>query len=119
MAIEAFSIGKEILLPLLFMGCLFLLVYNLDRYLKERYGMEDPVEEILMRLAVSMGCSVYFIFCLSGKEWNLPEERILYDFKEYLLFHRIPYYVRHFARRNLNRLLKTGGKIHNFFTFPL
>ncbi len=104
---EAVSIGREILQPVLFMGLLVMLCYQINRYIRERYGDDDPLDEALSSLAVSMDCSVYFIFCLSGQEWNLPREKIDFDFKRYLLFRQVPYYVRHFARRNLPGLFQT------------
>ncbi len=56
-------------------------------------------QEYISKMARKRGCSEFDIFYLSAEEWHISKKRIEYDFKEYLLYEYVPYYVKDFVRK--------------------
>lgn len=59
---------------------------------------EKTDEDSIFDMARSLGCSEYDIFIMTGRKWNVSEERIGDDFRKYLLYTEIPFYVRDYLR---------------------
>lgn len=65
---------------------------------------EKTDSEKLFDIARYMNCSEFDIFEMTGRRWNIPEKRREEDFREYLLYSEIPFYVRDFLRGDLSDL---------------
>ncbi len=58
------------------------------------------VYDMLDDVATRMGCeSVYQMFCVLGENWGKAEWEIKMDFKRYIKFGEIPFYVRDGMRK--------------------
>jgi len=72
-----------------------LIIYMVERRLGRRKQTDT---ELLFDLARTRGCSEYDVFAEAAEVWNLPEDRIKEDFKNYMFSGVIPHYVRSFIR---------------------
>ncbi|QTA84023.1 hypothetical protein [Desulfonema magnum] len=64
-------------------------------------GQKQPFSDhaYISKMAKKRGCSEFDIFFLSAEEWHISKKRIECDFKEYLLYENVPYYVKDFVRK--------------------
>jgi len=69
----------------------------LERWYRKRKKCDA---EKLFELSRLLRKSEYDLFFIASRSWNLPEPRVRGDFKRYLLFEEIPFYVRDFIRAN-------------------
>jgi hypothetical protein len=99
---------QDIVYPLFFMVSIPYLSSLLARYLSDRFGASIE-EEKLAFVAEKLNCSTYKVFCVSGARWNIESERIECDFKEYLQYLSIPYYVRGFIAEVLATINNNEG----------
>ena len=58
------------------------------------------MEDYLYKIARITGKSEYDVFIKSAEEWPITREKIDEDFKAYLMYQSVPYYVRDFIRKN-------------------
>lgn len=70
-------------------------VYLFERRFRRRTKEEA---ERLFELARRLNCSEFDIFQTSGQKWSIPDKRVKRDFKRYLHYGEIPFYVRDYLR---------------------
>ena len=58
------------------------------------------MEDYLYKIARITGKSEYDVFIKSAEEWPITRGKIDEDFKAYLTYQSVPYYVRDFVRKN-------------------
>lgn len=81
---------------------LYTILYILASRLKDRLGerREATSGEKLFAISRDLGCSEFDIFCEAADRWNLALDRIPQDFKRYLWFSELPFYVTDWLRNN-------------------
>lgn len=67
-------------------------------YVLEKKKNKKTDVEKLFDAARQYDCSEFDIFTKTGIKWNIPEKRVKEDFKNYLLYGDIPFYIRDFLR---------------------
>lgn len=77
-----------------------LVTFLVVRSCKERFDKADREQGSLADLAYKENCSVYHIFCIAGRTWNIAGQKVYLDFKDYIWFGNTPYYVKDFIRKN-------------------
>jgi transcriptional antiterminator len=82
------------------------LYFHLLRYFDHLYYARKPAttEEYLAWLARLSERSEYDLFFISAEDWNVSEQTIEEDFKNYLRDGFIPYYVADFVRKAKKKL---------------
>ncbi len=89
----------------LFLPALFVFSYFHD---KREYGKQD--DEKIYELSKFSNCSEFDIFILAGTCWNVSEQRIEYDFSEYINGGIMPFYARDFIRSTSAEEIKQRRK---------
>jgi hypothetical protein len=75
--------------------------------IEKKFRKQEKTDaEKIFDLSRHLNCSEFDIFEVTGRNWNITEERIKEDFKSYVNYGEIPFYVRDYIRRpeqtNLN-----------------
>ena len=75
--------------------------FGLMHWLDQRFANRGPLsdEEYLSFLARSRGASEYDLFRQAAATMHVTGDQIEQDFKDYLLYDRMPHYVRDYLRR--------------------
>jgi hypothetical protein len=87
------KIGLFILLALFYVVAMKIM----SRRPAPRQPLSDA--EILTRTAWQQGASEYDLFRHAAKAWKIPDRQVDEDFRNYLVRHRMPHYVRDFVRK--------------------
>jgi hypothetical protein len=64
----------------------------------ERRMLTD--EEYIAKMARLRGRSEHDIFCIAAQEWHVSEKKADRDFKTYLKYNELPYYVKDYIRKS-------------------
>ena len=78
---------------------IFTVLFSVMRVLVEKYTKKKRTEaDVIKIISRSLNCSEFNIFEFSAENWNISEGRIKHDFKDYMFYNSVPYYVRDYIR---------------------
>jgi hypothetical protein len=83
---------------MLLAGVFFRLLFHWNK--TSESDTPKTMEDYLYKIARVTGKSEYDIFLKSAEEWPISRRKIEEDFKDYLIYQFVPYYVRDFVRKN-------------------